>query len=130
MLKKLASSALREAIYLLRTFVSKFPAQPIVVVYGFPDSEENSLVAASSLAGRVRHPVYLLCSDVDRTRKHLGLLVSGLPGAREIRLVCKSTMKAVWLSAFAQVLLFTHGLFGNSAPGPRPPSQLPTRPLG
>lgn len=85
MLKKLAGSTLRKAICLFRTFVSKFPAQPIVVVYGFPDSEENSLVAASVLAGRVRHPVYLLCSDVNRTRKHLELLANSFHGAREMR---------------------------------------------
>ena len=97
--------------------MAKFPAQPIIVIYGFPDSEENSLLAAAVLAAHSRHPVYLLCSDVDVTSRFLAALEGRYHSAKEVRLVRKSTLKAVWLSAFARSLLFTHGLFGNPSPG-------------
>lgn len=116
-MRNFAASAVLSVIRAIRVAASYFPALPIVVVYGFPDSEENSLVAATRLASQGRHQVYVICEDPSSTARSLDLVDTQLIAVGKVRLVQKSSLAAIWLTVFARLLLFTHGLFGNPASG-------------
>ena len=78
-------------------------------VYGWPDFEENSLVAAVSLAETGMFDVTLLARRPDRARRYLTLLNGhGAP----IEVVKKRSVRGLLRASTAGVLLFTHGLYG------------------
>lgn len=85
-------------------------------MFGWPDSEGNSLRAAAVLAGRFDGPVYLLVGDLARGRRLLADLAVHEAGAARVIAVTKRSLKAVMVAATARLTLFTHGLFGNPRP--------------
>ena len=79
-------------------------------VYGSPDWEENSLVAAVSLAETGRLKVTLLAEDPRRAERYLALLN---PHAARVEIVRKTSILGLLRASTAGVLLFTHGLYGS-----------------
>jgi CDP-glycerol glycerophosphotransferase len=78
-------------------------------VYGWPDYEENSLVAAAALAAAgVR--VTLLAEDVDAAARYLALVDDD---AGSVEIVQKNSLRGLRRASAAHILLFTHGLFGS-----------------
>lgn len=81
-----------------------------VCVYGSPDYEENSLVAAIVLAEVEFLKVTLLAKNPQDARRFLGLLNrSGAP----VDIVNKHSFRGMWRASTAGMLLFTHGLYGS-----------------
>lgn len=93
------------------------PSKPIALVYGIPDTEENSLAVVSHLATHYRGDVVLLCEDPERTRTLLAI-VDLAPEADldRIRLVPKSSREALTLFLRAELVFYTHGLFRSPKP--------------
>ncbi|MGY1745255.1 CDP-glycerol glycerophosphotransferase family protein [Blastococcus sp. SYSU D00695] len=80
-----------------------------VCVWGTPDFEENSLVAAAALAGTGSFRVTLLARRPERARRYLALAADrDLP----IDIVRKRSLLGLLRASRARVLLFTHGLYG------------------
>jgi hypothetical protein len=90
---------------------------PVALVYGAPDYEENSLVAAVHLASRYSGRVVLLCADLVATRGYLGHVgaVLGIDASR-VELVRKRTFTNLPLFSSAELVFYTHGLFFSPAP--------------
>lgn len=112
-----AHALIRSSGRSLLNLVAQFPARHHVVVHGWPDGEGNSLSAAAQLAESLDAPVYLLCEDCATTERRLSQLSTRTPGASRVITVAKQSLKAFRLAASARFVLFTHGLFGNPAPG-------------
>lgn len=97
------------------------PSCNLVVVHGWPDSEENSLRIAGALAGNSRKcRVYLLADDPVRalddmqTANFAARYETGLPSV-----VRKNSITGALLFVLARVVFYTHGLFGSPNPGAR-----------
>jgi hypothetical protein len=78
-------------------------------VFGWPDFEENSLVAAVALAVK-GFEVTLLVEDPDSARHYLALRNRT---EAPVELVRKSSVRGLWRASTASVLLITHGLYGS-----------------
>jgi hypothetical protein len=86
------------------------PASERACVFGWPDYEENSLVAAVSLAEDGGLEVTLLVDDPQRAGRYLDLVnPTGVP----VELVRKSSVRGLIRASRAKALLFTHGLYGS-----------------
>lgn len=81
-----------------------------VCVYGWPDHEENSLFAAALLSETPGLRVTLLANTPELAARWLAL-VGPNPGAVEI--VAKNSLAGLLRASAAEVLLFTHGLYGS-----------------
>ncbi|WP_309091356.1 CDP-glycerol glycerophosphotransferase family protein [Phenylobacterium sp.] len=81
-----------------------------VCVYGWPDHEENSLYAAALLAGMPGLRVTLLADKPDLAAGYLRLVCRD-PSAVEV--VAKNSITGLLRASAAEVLLFTHGLYGS-----------------
>lgn len=100
----------RSSVALLHRVLSLLPAgETRVSVFGWPDYEENSLLAATSLAGTGMFDVTLLVDDPSATRRYLALV--GPPDVA-VDLVRKSSLRGLLRASTSRVLLFTHGLYG------------------
>lgn len=81
-----------------------------VCVYGWPDHEENSLFAAALLAQVPGLRVTLLAARPDAARRYLDLIGSHAAG---VEVVAKNSLAGLLRASAAEVLLFTHGLYGS-----------------
>jgi CDP-glycerol glycerophosphotransferase len=78
-------------------------------VFGWPDYEENSLVAAASLASDGGFNVTLLVDDPVAARRYLGMIDASEPA---VDLVRKNSLRGLVRASRSRVLVFTHGLYG------------------
>ena len=79
-------------------------------VYGWPDSEENSLTAAVELAEQTPLRVTLLADDPEAAARYLAV---ANPRGAPIEIVRKESLRGLLRASAADVLLFTHGLYGS-----------------
>jgi CDP-glycerol glycerophosphotransferase len=100
-------SAVRAAHRLL----ALLPASERACVFGWPDYEENSLVAAVSLAEEGDLEVTLLVDNPERAGRYLTLVN---PTGAPVELVRKSSLRGLVRAGRARALLFTHGLYGSA----------------
>lgn len=87
-----------------------------VCVYGWPDHEENSLFAATLLAEVQGLRVSLLAKEPAAARRYLEMIRPGRTrrrGDRGIEVVAKDSLAGLLRASAAEVLLFTHGLYGS-----------------
>lgn len=87
------------------------------LVYGAPDTEENSLVTAIRLDELYQGEVVLVCTDPARTAEHLELVrvALGRPPHR-VRLMPLRKWTVLRAYARAELVLYTHGLFFSPTP--------------
>ncbi|WP_374471612.1 CDP-glycerol glycerophosphotransferase family protein [Phenylobacterium sp.] len=81
-----------------------------VCVYGWPDHEENSLFAAVLLSRMPDLQVTLLARRPQLARRYLSLIAAD---HERIRVVAKNSLAGLLHASAAEVLLFTHGLYGS-----------------
>lgn len=83
-----------------------------ICVYGWPDHEENSLFAAALLAGIPGLHVTLLAARPAAARTYL-TLTHPRSLVASIQIVSKNSLRGLLRASAAEVLLFTHGLYGS-----------------
>jgi len=79
-------------------------------IYGWPDHEENSLFAAALLARRTDLKVTLLAADPAAARRYLSLVD---PSTASVEVLRKNSLAGLIRASEAEILLFTHGLYGS-----------------
>jgi CDP-glycerol glycerophosphotransferase len=82
-----------------------------ICIYGWPDWEENSLVAAVALAAGLEEQVVLLAERPTVAAQCLKVLDAS--AVAKIRILPKSSLRALFAASFARVVLVTHGIFGS-----------------
>lgn len=101
----------RQCIAALHRLLGELPQRRgHVCVYGWPDHEENSLFAALLLSDVPELRVTLLASNPAAARKYLRIISSG---SQRVEVVAKSSMTGLLRASMAEILLFTHGLYGS-----------------
>lgn len=104
--------ARRTIEHLLSFLQAVVPKTDIALVYGYPNTEGNATEVASALARRyVGRLVYLVDGD-PATWSTKGATNSPI-------YVRKSSLKAMYLYCRAEIVFFTHGLFGAVKPSRR-----------
>lgn len=101
----------RDAIRLLMKVT---PSRPHVVISGMPTTEGNATEMVRATARRYAGRVYWLVPDVSVARQLL--LDDDLKGAGNVTVLAHRSSKAILRVVTAEVLMFTHGVFGNPAP--------------
>ena len=101
---------------IMRAALIMLPRRPYVVVHGFPTAEGNAVEMLRALADRYPRRVFWLVDRIEDGRSIAA--ASGLELDR-ITLVRHRSLTAMWRFATAEVVMFTHGLYGN----PRSPTR-------
>jgi CDP-glycerol glycerophosphotransferase len=115
----IATMQTRAKTHVLRLLMRLTRPSRLVLVYGFPDSEENSLVAVIELADRAQCRVVLLCADRARTRRHLDVVGAALgqrAAAARVEVIERHPVRDVALYVRARLVLYTHGMLDSPAP--------------
>ncbi len=97
-----------------RTLLATTPRLPHLVVSGFPATEGNAVEMVRAASRRYPGRIFWLVPDVAIAAEVLDAI--GLDGATNIDIVSNRSAKAVLCTATAEVIMFTHGVFGNPAP--------------
>ena len=99
---------------IMRAALVVLPRRPYVVVHGFPTAEGNAVEMLRGLADRYPRRIFWLVSRIEEGRS---IAAASALNLDRITLVRHRSMAAMWRFATAEVVMFTHGLYGN----PRPP---------
>jgi hypothetical protein len=114
--RDLALTAVQTLLRLsLRVLSRVFPQSRIAVVSVFPDTEGNGLEVARALVRRYDGRVVWLLEGESPPVEVLALAAQGMV------LVPKASLEALWFYLRAEVVFFTHGLFGSPRPCRRKP---------
>lgn len=91
------------------------------LVYGRPDTEENSLVAALALTERYPGEVWLLCQDERAARRHLEIAAAALGGRPDVVRVARRRFPgSLWTYVHSELVLYTLPIYvAPRARGPR-----------
>lgn len=87
--------------------------EPLALIYGAPDYEENSLVTAVRLRARFTGRIIVLCQDPDKTTEYLRIVADSL-GTTSLGIECEPMRRLSVLWRYygqAQLVFYTHGLF-------------------
>ncbi len=115
-LRNLALSALLASLRTVLGVLSRvFPQSRSVVIAGFPETEGNAVEAARALLRRYPGRVVWLRGRGDIAREVTELEAQGA------RLVAKASAAGLWAYLRAELVLFTHGLYGSPTPVARKP---------
>lgn len=90
------------------------PSRPHVVISGMPTTEGNATEMVRATARRYAGRVYWLVPDVLVARRLL--VAEDLAGSGTVEILAHRSFQAVVRTVTAEVLMFTHGVFGNPAP--------------
>jgi CDP-glycerol glycerophosphotransferase len=93
------------------------PKRPHVVVFGYPESEGNAIEMVRALSRRYRGHIYLLAGNVGHAERVIE--AAGLAGQPNLSIVSHHSSAGLWRFATAEVVMFTHGLFGYPRRVPR-----------
>lgn len=90
------------------------PARSHVVVSGFPATEGNALEMVRSLSARYAGRVFWLVPQADVAEKLLES--SGVENGHAVDVLAHRSPQAMWKTVTAELIMFTHGVYGNPAP--------------
>lgn len=99
----------------VRLVMAMTPSRPYVVISGMPTTEGNATEMVRATARRYQGRVYWLVPDVLVARQLLAA-DGGLGDSAGVEILAHRSWRAVLRVVTAQVLMFTHGVFGNPAP--------------
>lgn len=88
-----------------------------VVISGFPDAEGNAIEMLRATAQRYSGTIYLLVVDPAAAKDVLR--TAGMNQLDNLRLLPRRSLAALLRFSTAEVVMFTHGLFGNPRRVPR-----------
>lgn len=98
------------------------PVSQRIVVHGWRDGEENALRVVGALTRRASSQtrITMLCETPAEARRHLMTALRHVEWSpSRVHLVRKNSLRGYLHFLRARVVLMTHGLYGNPAPGHR-----------
>lgn len=96
---------------LLELAVRILPKRPHVVIYGYPNSEGNAVETVRALSKRYRGIIYWLDGPSDNHEN--------ISSSTSVICVKRLSLRAILLYVTAEVVFYTHGLYGNPGPSRR-----------
>jgi CDP-glycerol glycerophosphotransferase (TagB/SpsB family) len=111
MAHRFGGRARRSIAALLSLGLRVAPVRRHIVVYGVPSTEGNAVEIVRALLPRYDGDVYWLDAPSDDV-----LEVCGLAGQPRLRPVARRSLSGVRRYLTAEIVFFTHGLYGNPAP--------------